>query len=326
MALDSYLKTQMSSLAQGMVLLAPLARTVLGDMRSEAELKALVVRLGEKPDVPKEHRLQEVPMAIAVVRSALAALAAVEQGSSTNDDPFKGLNSGALRALIAGVADRLGRVLRQGLRDRTWGLYVLIDPQITAGREPLAVAEAAIRGGARILQLRDKAHDKGDLLPLASALKDLCRENQVMFIMNDDADMARAVEADGLHVGQSDLPVEKARLVLEPYQILGRSNHSVEEALESERQGVDQIAVGAIYPTASKEKTHGAGLETLRQVRAAVHLPIIAIGGINADNVGPVIEAGADAVAVISAVSLAADPEQAARALVERIRKAGGRA
>jgi thiamine-phosphate diphosphorylase len=308
-----------------MALLAPLARTVLGDMRSEAEMKALAVRLGEKPDIPGEHRLQDIPKALAVARSALAAMAAVEQ-AAPHDDPFKGLNAGAMRALIAGVADRLGRALRQSLRDRTWGLYVLIDPELTAGREPLAVAEAAVRGGARILQLRDKAHDKGDLLPLACALKDLCHENKVMFIMNDDADMARAVDADGLHVGQSDLPVEKARLVLEPHQIVGRSNHSVEEALESGRQGVDQIAVGAIYPTATKEKAHGAGLETLRQVRAAVQLPIVAIGGINADNVEPVIEAGADAVAVISAVSLAADPEQAARSLVERIRKAGGRA
>lgn len=326
MALESYLKTQMSSLAKGMALLSPLARTVLGDMRSEAEMKALAVRLGERPEVPGEHRLQDVPRALAVARSALAALTAVEQTAPQGDDPFMGLNAGAIRALIANVADRLGWALRQGLRDRTWGLYVLIDPELTAGREPLAVAEAAIRGGARILQLRDKSHDKGDLLPLASALKDLCHANKVMFIINDDADMARAVDADGLHVGQSDLPVEKARLVLEPHQILGRSNHSVEEALESERLGVDQIAVGAIYPTASKEKTHGAGLEALRQVRAAVHLPIVAIGGINADNVQPVIEAGADAVAVISAVSLAADPEQASRTLVERIRKAGGRA
>ena len=322
MELTPYLSSQVSSLAQGMALLGPVTRTAFGDLRSEAELKALAVRLGAPPDVPKEQRVTDVKSALTIAQSALISLALIEN----EGEALKGLRVEALRSLLNDVSERLGGRLRQEVRDRVWGLYVIIDPQATAGREPLEVTRAAIRGGARILQLRDKTHDKGNTLPLARALRDLCREHRVIFIMNDHADLARAVGADGLHVGQRDLPIESARLALEPGQIIGRSNATLEEALESHKQGADYIAVGTIYPTSTKDETRPAGLETLRRVRSALDAPIVAIGGINQGNVEAVVEAGADAISVISAVSLASDPEEAARGLVERIRAAGGKA
>jgi thiamine-phosphate diphosphorylase len=322
--MDPYLSIQVNSLAQGMTLLGPVARMTLHDLNAEAELKALAVRLGASPDVPEERRVTDPRVALSIAQSAQLSLTLIEHELP---EALKGLRAGALCSLLNGIADRLGGEIRRPLRERTWGLYVIIDPQATAGREPLDVARAAIRGGARMLQLRGKVQDKGDLLPLANALKDLCEANEVVYIMNDHADLARAVEADGLHVGQSDLPVRSARLALEPWQIIGNSTHSVEEALTSIEQGADHVAVGAIYPTSTKEITHSAGLETLRQVRKAVgDVPIVAIGGINRDNVTAVVEAGADAISVISAVSLAPDPEEAARGLVQRIRAAGGRA
>ncbi|MDP3065051.1 MAG: thiamine phosphate synthase [Chloroflexota bacterium] len=258
-------------------------------------------------------------------------------------DPASALKTLALaRAAVAALpeapwvarvnlaADRIGAALgwqlRQGLRERMYGLYVIVDTEITGGRTPLEVAQAALRGGARMLQLRAKGADKGDVMPLARQLKQLCVSHKAVFIVNDHADLARAVEADGLHVGQHDLPVAAARHVLLPTQAIGRSNATPEEGRYSEAMGVDYVAVGAIYATGTKKSTRPAGLETLRRVKAAVHCPVIAIGGISKDNVAEVVKAGADAISVISAVSLTSDPEAAAREMVARIRQAGGRA
>ena len=213
---------------------------------------------------------------------------------------------------------------REQIRQRVVGLYVIIDPQVTGGREPLTVAQGALEGGARILQLRDKARDKGESLPLARELTSLCRRYGALFIINDHADLAVVAEADGLHVGQQDLPVAEARQVLMSHQIVGRSNALLEEAMESQAQGADYIAVGSMFPTATKEKTRPAGLETLRRVKEAVSRPVVAIGGIREENVSDVVHAGADAVCVTSAVGLAKDPRAAVERLVEKIRQAGG--
>ena len=215
---------------------------------------------------------------------------------------------------------------RARLRERMYGLYVILDPQVTGGRPPLEVARGALQGGARVLQLRDKLRDKGQQLVLARALQGLCQEYEALLIINDHADLAFAVGADGLHVGQSDLPVAEARTVLHPWQLIGRSNNTVEEAIESEAQGADHVAVGPMYPTTTKETGKPpVGRETLLRVKERVAVPVVAIGGINEENVAPVVEAGADAVCVTSAVGLAADPSEAARSLVEAIASAGGR-
>ena len=147
----------------------------------------------------------------------------------------------------------------------------------------LQIAEATLRGGANVIQLRDKLHDTGDVLTAARGLQELCAGHGAVFIMNDDAAVALASGAHGLHVGQTDLPVPDARLILSDAQIVGRSNNGVEEALESQAAGADYLAVGAVYATATMGKSarKAVGPEMIAAVKAAVSQPVVAIGGID---------------------------------------------
>ena len=232
----------------------------------------------------------------------------------------------ALTETIGTLAASLGAALRESRADRVRGLYVIIDPQVTNAREPLEIATAAVRGGAKMLQLRDKLRDKGEILPLAVQLQELCRANDVDLIMNDHADLAAAIGCAGLHVGQTDLPVAQTRGVLSSVQVVGRSNHEMEELVQSQEMGADHVAFGAIYATGTKGVGRPPqGVDRLRQAKEMTRLPLVAIGGINAENVAPVVEAGADAICVTAAVGLAPDPEAATARLVRAIREAGGR-
>ena len=226
----------------------------------------------------------------------------------------------------------LGETARHRAADQLRGLYVIIDPQLTANRDPLWVAEQALEGGATALQLRDKVGLKGETLPLAQRMVRLCRDHDAVCIINDHADLAVAAGAHGVHVGQRDLPVAMARAVLKPWQLVGSSNALEEEAVASYEAGADYIAVGAMFPSGSKSDTRPAGLETMRQVRQALFpkgepstepgLPLVAIGGITRENVGEVAKAGADGICVISAVTMAEDPLGAARELLAAFRAA----
>lgn len=233
-----------------------------------------------------------------------------------------------LRRALDDAVIRLGAAMRRDQAELIRGLYVIIDPEVTGGREPLEIARAAINGGARMLQLRDKLRDKGEQLPLGIALRDLCAANDALLIINDHADLAAALgpEHVGLHVGQTDLPVAEARKILAPGQVLGRSNREIDLIVESQEMGADHVAFGAMYTTTTKQVTRAPqGPERLRQARAAASVPLVAIGGITADNVAPVVAAGADAICVTAAVGSAPEPEAAASALTEAIRVAGGR-
>jgi thiamine-phosphate diphosphorylase len=233
----------------------------------------------------------------------------------------------ALSDTLAALGDRMGAALRRQQADRIRGLYVIIDPQVTNGRDPMEVARAAVRGGARMLQLRDKLRDKGEVLKLATALQQLCQANSIALIINDHADLAAVVGSAGVHLGQTDLPVAQARRVLSPRQMLGRSNHEIEELVQSQEMGADHVAFGAIYQTGTKGVGRPPqGIEQLRRAREVTKVPLVAIGGINADNVEPVVAAGTDAVCVTAAVGTAPDPEAAAARLVKAITSAGGRA
>jgi len=212
-------------------------------------------------------------------------------------------------------------LLRHNKKEQVTGLYVIIDTQTLKGRAEINVARQAIQGGARMIQLRDKLRPKGMLVPLARELKKVCAESNVLFIVNDYVDLAIASDADGLHIGQEDLPTESARKMLPGDKILGCSSATLEEALRAEKEGADYIAVGSIYPTSSKSPTRLAGLKTLRQVKSKVSVPVVAIGGINEDNIAKVIGAGADAVAVISAVLGAANVKEASQRLTEIINR-----
>jgi thiamine-phosphate diphosphorylase len=207
--------------------------------------------------------------------------------------------------------------IRREIAQKIKGLYVIIDAQAAQGRDLVELTQSVLQGGAQIIQLRDKLHDKGDVLPVARRIRDLCEQHKAILIVNDHADLAVACNAHGLHLGQHDLPIEEARAILRPHQIIGKSNALLKEALESEAQGADYLAVGAIFPTTTKEKTRPAGLETLEQVKTQSSVPVVAIGGIGGDSVARVMQAGADAACVISAVIGDPNPEEAARRFVE---------
>lgn len=204
------------------------------------------------------------------------------------------------------------------------GLYVIVGPDATRDRPVVEVAEAALQGGARVLQIRDKTGDRGDVLPVAVRLRELCHEHGALFFVNDDIALGFACDADGVHLGQSDLPVDVARRILAPGKLIGRSNNTDVEVEESVSMGVDYVAVGAVFltTTVGKGARQTIGLEGIRRARDLTDLPLVAIGGINESNVGDVIRAGADCVSVISAVTMADDPEAAARRLVDAIEDA----
>jgi thiamine-phosphate diphosphorylase len=198
-----------------------------------------------------------------------------------------------------------------------WRLHVVTDAKVSRGRSHLEVAEAAIAGGADVLQLRDKEASGGRLYREALQLRKLTRDAKVPFIVNDRLDIALAVDADGVHVGQSDLPASVVRGVMGPGKILGVSVDTVEEAVQAEKDGADYLGVGPVFEARGTKPDAGepVGLDRIARIRRHCRLPIVAIGGINADNVRRVREAGADAVAVISAIVSADDISHATRQL-----------
>lgn len=207
------------------------------------------------------------------------------------------------------------------MTDRTspglWRLYVITDEKVSRGRSHLEVAEAAILGGADVLQLRDKEAPGGRLYRVALRLRKLTRDAKVPFIVNDRLDIALAADADGVHVGQADLPASVVREIIGPGRILGVSVETVEEAIRAERDGADYLGVGPVFEARGTKPDAGLplGVDRIARIRRHCRLPIVAIGGIDAGNARQVREAGADAAAVISAIGTADDIAQAARRL-----------
>jgi thiamine-phosphate pyrophosphorylase len=198
-------------------------------------------------------------------------------------------------------------------------LCVITDEGMS-GSSHREVAERALRGGAPTIQLRDKRGDLRYLYEEALAIRDLCRRHAALFIVNDRLDLALAVEADGVHLGQEDIPPRLARPLLKPGMLLGVSTHSVEEAREAESAGADYIGFGPIYPTGTKEQTRPVvGVEGIRVVKARVKVPLLAIGGITLERVPTVMAAGADGVAVISAIVGSGNITGACRAFLQAI-------
>jgi len=198
-----------------------------------------------------------------------------------------------------------------------WRLYVITDEMASRGRSHLQVAEAAILGGADVLQLRDKEAPSGRLYRVAMQLRKLTRDANIPFIVNDRLDIALAAGADGVHVGQSDLPASVVREIMGPGRILGVSVDTVEEALLAEKDGADYLGVGPVFEARGTKPDAGEpiGVDRIARIRRHCRLPIVAIGGIDAENAGKVRDAGADAAAVISAIGTADDIVRAVRRL-----------
>jgi thiamine-phosphate pyrophosphorylase len=201
-------------------------------------------------------------------------------------------------------------------------LYVVLDRTAAGGRDLEEILEATLAGGCRMIQIREKEWPSGRLLPLAERLRERCRRAGATFIVNDRVDLAVAVGADGVHLGQDDLPTRAARPLLRPGMVLGRSTHSVAQAREAQAEGADYIAIGSMFPTRTKPDFQLVGPELIRAIRPGTRSLLVGIGGVTRENVAEVIRAGADGVAVISAVCGAPDPAAATREFLAAIRAA----
>ena len=325
---------------EGLRVLEDIARFLLNDAATSARLKALRHELsiddtllktalldardsardvGAHAEPDSEPQRQDVTSIIAANASRVEeSLRVLEEFAKLPQAMLESERFKKARFAVYEIGRELtGRILRRA--KRVTGLYLVMDAEALRGRDEVEIAEKAIRGGTRVLQLRDKRRNTRDILSRARQLKALCALHDVVFIVNDYLDIVVASDADGLHVGQDDLPVPTARQLLPISTIIGCTTRAPEAALQAQSEGADYIAVGSIFPTASKTDTRVVGLDTLRCIRQAVSLPIVAIGGIDASNAREVLAAGADSVAVVSAVLGAPDVEDATRRLVEII-------
>lgn len=201
-------------------------------------------------------------------------------------------------------------------------LYVITGEQFHPKRSYLEVIEEAIQGGADIVQLREKNKTKKELLHMAQALRELTAKYEVPLIINDHLDLVLAVDADGVHLGQDDLPLIEARKILGKDKIIGISTHALAEAKAAERDGADYIGVGPVFETKSKvDVVDPVGLSYVKEVAQAISIPFVAIGGIKLDNVDAVLEAGATRVCVLSGIVGADDVKAAAEAFSKKIRR-----
>lgn len=195
-------------------------------------------------------------------------------------------------------------------------LYAVTDRRaLPAGFTLAQAVEAALGGGVTCLQLREKEASAGEILALARTLLPLCRAQRVPLLINDRVDIALAAGADGIHLGQDDLPLPEARALLGPDRILGATAHTVEEALRAQAEGADYLGVGAMFPTGTKTNTVPTSADTLKAICAAVSIPVVAIGGVTAQNLPTLVGTGIAGAAVVSAIFSQSDLTAAARTL-----------
>jgi len=209
-----------------------------------------------------------------------------------------------------------------------WDVYLVTQESLSTEGSTRDIVEAAVAGGVDVVQLREKDRSARERYHLGRKLRAVTREVGVPLIVNDRVDLAAAVDADGVHLGDADLPVAVAREQLGPDALIGRSVSFVEDARAAAEKGADYLGVGAVYATGSKDdiddEEEGVGPERVAAIADAVDVPVVGIGGITADNAAPVVEAGADGVAVITAITRADDPAAATRdlgAVVERAKE-----
>ena len=204
-----------------------------------------------------------------------------------------------------------------------YSLCLVTDRGLSRGRTTQQIVEAALRGGVTCVQLREKTCSTREFITQALFIKDHLKRHNVPLIINDRVDIALAVNADGVHLGQSDMPIEMAKAILKDSMIIGISAESLKNAVQAEKDGADYIGVGPIYATSTKTDTASPfGLEGLREIRRSVKIPLVGISGLNRENAGEVINNGADGVAVVSAIVAADDPEKATRELKKIIEQA----
>ena len=207
-----------------------------------------------------------------------------------------------------------------------WDVYLVTQETLSEDRSTLEIVEAAVDGGVDVVQLREKDLSARKRYHVGRKIREITREAGVPLIVNDRIDLARAVDADGVHLGDDDLPVAVAREQLGQTALIGRSVSFVEDARRAEKAGADYLGVGAIYATGSKadidDEEYEIGPERVADIADAVDIPIVGIGGVTAETAAPVVEAGADGIAVITEITRATEPEAATNELSEVVASA----
>lgn len=203
---------------------------------------------------------------------------------------------------------------------KNFSLYAITDLK---SEDPSIVkkVDAALRGGADIVQLRSKTLLDGTFLRLAQKLAPVVHHHKKLFFINDRVHLMLVTDADGIHLGQDDLPLEYARQILGSKKFIGRSTHSLAQAVKAEREGHDYIGVGPVFETPTKPDYNPVGLKLVEQVSKRIRIPFVAIGGIDVSNVDQVIQAGAKRVAVVRAIFAAKDVKNASKILTEKLRR-----
>jgi thiamine-phosphate pyrophosphorylase len=206
-----------------------------------------------------------------------------------------------------------------------YSLYLVTDRNLSLGRSTADIVRAAVAGGATCVQLREKACGTREFLAEARAVRDVLAGTGVPLVINDRVDVALAVGADGVHLGQKDMPLAEARRLTGRSMFIGISAECVEDAVRAEREGADYVGVSPVFATPTKTDTaRPLGLDGIAAIRATVSLPLVGIGGIGPANAADVLRAGCDGIAVVSAIVSAADPQRAAaelRTIIQRTRE-----
>ncbi|MGD8915307.1 MAG: thiamine phosphate synthase [Syntrophobacterales bacterium] len=198
-------------------------------------------------------------------------------------------------------------------------VYPVTCERLSEGRSNLEVLEAVIQGGSKIIQLREKEYPKRDLYNLALKFREITTRGRVLLIINDHVDIALAVDADGVHLGQEDLPLQVARK-LAPELLIGASTHSLQQALQAEKDGADYVNIGPIFPTKTKDGVgRSLGPKAISEISPQIKVPFTVMGGINAENIDQVLAEGARRVAMVTAITRAADIAAKVRSLKEKI-------
>ncbi|MEI6971445.1 MAG: thiamine phosphate synthase [bacterium] len=202
-------------------------------------------------------------------------------------------------------------------------LYLVTSQEVSGGRSTLDIIRCALAGGVRLVQLREKGMCDRDLFGLALQARRLTSDAGAILLINDRVDIALACGADGVHLGRGDVPVDAARRIA-PDLVIGASAHSVADVIDAQQKGASYVNIGPVFPTTTKKVHDSAflGLEGLGRIRAAASIPFTVMGGIKREHIAALVEEGARTVAVVSAVTMADDPERAARELLDEIRRA----
>lgn len=335
---------------EGLRVIEEAARLVINDARLAGKLKEIRHRLTELQDlVPGNSELLRARDSVGdvgagsalpaemtrrdVIEIVSANVRRVQEAFRVLEEYVKilaplGQDFKKLRFELYEVEKQLAERITGLLKPRIdVSLYVISGSKFSRGRSVVEVMAGAIRGGATTIQLREKEFSTKELIRVGLVLRELTRKHGVTFIVNDRVDVALAVDADGVHLGQDDLPVSEARRILGDHKIIGVSTHSIEQAIQAEREGADYIGVGPVYETRTKEDVCAAvGLELVREVSRLVKIPKVAIGGIVPHNAAAPLREGADGIAVITAVVAASDVTAAAselRGIVDRVRREG---